>query len=37
MNAFDFIMHNFDYDLAQEETDSALIKFSLQKIQEDLR
>ena len=36
MNAFDFLVHNFDYDAAMEEYDTVLIKFGSQAIQEDL-
>lgn len=38
MNAFDFLVHNFDYDEVLETYDTELIKFGSQKLQkEELR
>ena len=37
MEAWDFIVHNLDYDGIQEEYDSALFKFSSQALHEDLK
>lgn len=37
MNAFDWLVHNFDYDGIQEDYDTALIKFGSQALQEDLK
>ena len=37
MNAWDLIVRNFDYDAILEEYDTALIKFSATKINDDLQ
>lgn len=37
MNAWDFLVHNLDYEEIQEEYDTALIKFGSQALQEDLK
>ncbi len=37
MNAWDFIVHNLDYEEIQELYDTELIKFGSQALQEDLK
>lgn len=37
MNAFDFLVHNFDYDDVIEDYYSELVRFGSQALHEDLK